>query len=53
MLGHKLCTSSILLDDVNLFPIVIVPIYTSFTSVSEFLIVNIFATFAVGSLVSV
>lgn len=50
--GHKLCISSVLLDDVNLFH-GNMPIYSSTSSVSEFFTFNIFATLGDGSLVSV
>ena len=53
LLGHKLCMSSILLDDVNLLSMVIVPTYTSTISVSEFLLFHVLATLGGASLVSV
>ena len=52
MLGHKLCISSVLQDDVNLFHSK-VPVYSSTSSLSEFFALNILATFVDGSLVSV
>lgn len=51
-LGHKLYTSCSLLDDVNLLSIVIVPIYTPSSGVSEILVFNSLAMLGVGPLAS-